>query len=143
MITTKTWKNGSINGLKTSFMLLKIILPVYAAVTILGHTPAISWISRFFEPVMRITGLPGEAAIAFITGALVNIYAAVGIIIALDLTPWQITIIAVMLNISHELIVESAILKKIGVNFFPILVIRLACSFLIGGVLNLIGMAFF
>ncbi len=141
MITTQTWKKGSINGLKTSFMLLKIILPVYAAVTILSHTPVISWISRFFEPVMRITGLPGEVAIAFITGAVVNIYAAVGIIIALDLTTWQITTIAVMLNISHELIVESAILKKVGINIFPILMIRLGCSFLIGSLLNIIGMA--
>lgn len=90
---------------------------------------------------MRITGLPGEAAIAFITGAVVNIFATIGIIIALDFTPWQITIIAVMLNISHELIVESAILKKTGITIFPILMIRLSCSFLIGSLLNVIGMA--
>jgi len=143
MITRETWKNGAVNGFKTSLMLLKIIVPVFAAVTILGHTPVIGYISRFFEPVMQFTGLPGEAAIAFVTGAVVNIYAAIGIIIALNMTPWEITTIAVMLNLSHELVVESAVLKKTGIKIIPIVFIRLTAAFLVGGTMNLAGKYFF
>ncbi|MCF8069754.1 MAG: hypothetical protein K9L30_14335 [Desulfobacterales bacterium] len=143
MITRKTWKKGTLNGFKTSFMLLKIIVPVFAAVTILGHTPVIGYISGVFGPIMRFTGLPGEAAIAFVTGAVVNIYAAIGIIIALNLTPWQITTIAVMLNLSHELVVESAILKKTGIKVFPIIMIRLLSAFLVGGAMNAMGKLIF
>jgi len=112
---------------------------VYAGVTVLGHTPVIGWVSELFAPVMRFTGLPGEAAIAFITGALISMYAAIGIIIALPLTPWQITTLALMLNLCHELFVETAVLKKIGVVVWPIVVIRLGSAFLVGGIMNIIG----
>lgn len=142
MITVSTWKTGFKSGLKTSAMLLKIILPVYVFVTILGYTPVIKWMAAIFEPVMKLTGLPGEAAIAFVTGALVNIYAAMGIIMALDLTPYQMTILALMLNFSHELIVESAVLKKAGVNASPVIITRLASAFLVGTAMNYIGKLF-
>jgi len=35
---------------------------------------------------MRFVGLPGEAALAVVMGMFLNFYAAIGIIIALDLT---------------------------------------------------------
>ena len=54
MITAQTWKNGAVNGLSTSYMLLKIIIPVYALVTILNHTPVIGWVARYFEPAMNL-----------------------------------------------------------------------------------------
>jgi spore maturation protein SpmB len=139
MITLQTWKRGAANGLKTSVMLLKIIIPVYAGVTILGHTPVIGWISKLFAPVMSFTGLPGEAAIAFVTGAFVSNYAAIGIIIALHLSPWQITTIAVMLNFSHELFVETAVIKKTGINIWPIVAVRLGSAFLVGGLMHIVG----
>lgn len=142
MITLETWKRGAFNGLKTSWMLLKIILPVFAAVTILGHTPVISWLSRLFTPIMNFVGLPGEAAIAFVTGAFVNIYVAIGITIALHLSPWEVTTLAIMLNLSHELFIESAVLKKTGIIVWPIAAMRLMNAFLAGVLMNLIGCRF-
>ena len=139
MITAQTWKNGAVNGLSTSYMLLKIIIPVYALVTILNHTPVIGWVARYFEPAMNLVGLPGEAAIAFTTGALINVYAAMGVIMAMNLNWYQMTIMALMLNFSHELIVEGAILKKAGIKIWPIITVRLTCSFLVGAIMNLIG----
>ena len=142
MITINTWKTGTVNGLKTSLSLLKIIIPVYAVVSILGHTPVIPWLSNLFAPLMNFTGLPGEAAIAFVTGALVSMYAAIGIIAALNLTPFQITTLAVMLNFAHELIVETAVLKKAGIAIGPVLTIRFLSAFLVGGLMNVIGQTF-
>jgi spore maturation protein SpmB len=139
MITAQTWKQGSINGLKTWVMLMKIILPIYVCVALLGRTPAIAWVSKLFAPVMGLTGLPGEAAIAFITGALISMYAAIGIIIALPLTPWQLTTLALMLNLCHELFVETAVLKKIGIVVWPVVLIRIGGALLVGGLMNLAG----
>ena len=139
MITVQTWKNGVTNGLTTTWMLLKIIIPVYVALTILNHTPVVGWVAGFFESFMGLTGLPGEAAIAFVTGALINVYAAMGMILAMNLDWYQMTILAVMLNISHELIVEAAVLKKTGIRVWPILVIRLGGAFLAGMLMNLAG----
>ena len=139
MISAKTWKNGFNNGVKTSFLLLKVILPVFALIKILEHTPVIGWIAQFCDPLMRFVGLPGEAALAVVTGMFLNFYAAIGIIIALGLTAWQITIIAVILSCCHELVIETAIIKKTGIQAWPILAIRLATALFAGVTLNLIG----
>ena len=139
MITAKTWKNGFANGLKTSFLLLKVIIPVFALIKVLEHTPVIGWISQFCDPLMRFVGLPGEAALAVVTGMFLNFYAAIGIIIALGLTAWQVTIIAVILSCCHELVIETAIIKKTGVRAWPILGIRLATAIGAGVILNLVG----
>ena len=139
MITAKTWKNGFANGLKTSFLLLKVIIPVFALIKVLEHTPVIGWISQFCDPLMRFIGLPGEASLAVLTGMFLNYYAAIGIIIALGLTAWQITIIAVILSCCHELVLETAIIKKTGIRAWPILGIRLATALGAGVVLNLFG----
>ena len=139
MITAKTWKNGFANGLKTSFLLLKVIIPVFALIKVLEHTPVIGWIAQYCDPLMRFVGLPGEAALAVVTGMFLNFYAAIGIIIALGLTAWQITIIAVILSCCHELVIETAIVKKTGIRAWPILGIRLATAFGAGVLLNVFG----
>ena len=139
MITRQTWKKGAIDGLRTSYMILKIIIPVYALVTVLSHTPVIAWTSGLFEPVMGLAGLPGEMAIAFVTGALINIYAALGIIIAADLTGFQLTTIGLMLCFSHELIVETAVLKKTGITVWPLVLFRLGASLLAGVLMHAAG----
>jgi hypothetical protein len=137
LITTITWKNGFANGLKTSFLLLKVIIPVFALIKVLEHTPVIGWISQFCDPLMRFFGLPGEAALAVVTGMLLNFYAAIGIIIALGLTAWQLTIIAVILSCCHELVIETAVIQKTGIRAWPILGIRLATALGAGVMLNL------
>jgi len=139
LITAKTWKNGFTNGLKTSFLLLKVIIPVFALIKVLEHTPVIGWISQYCDPLMHFVGLPGEAALAVVTGMFLNFYAAIGIIIALGLTAWQITIIAVILSCCHELVIETAIIKKTGIRPWPILGIRLATALGAGVILNLFG----
>ena len=139
MITKDTWKRGITDGLKTTITLLKVALPVFAVIKVLEHTPVIVWISKIFDPLMRFVGLPGEAALAVVTGMLFNFYAALGIILALGLTAWQITIMAVILSCCHELVLETAIIKKTGISAWPILAIRLVTAFGAGAVLNLVG----
>jgi hypothetical protein len=70
---------------------------------------------------------------------LLNFYAALGIILALGLSAWQITIMAVMLSCCHELVLETAIIKKTGIPAWPVLTIRLVTAFGAGAVMNLVG----
>jgi hypothetical protein len=139
VVTAKTWKNGFSNGLKTSFVLLKVIIPVFIAIKILEHTPIIGWVSKLCDPLMGFIGLPGEAALAVVTGMFLNFYAVIGIIMALDLTAWQITIVAVILCCCHELVIETAIIKKTGIRVWPIMAVRLSSAIAAGAGLNLIG----
>ena len=125
--------------MKTALALLKVILPVFAVIKVLEHTSVIGWLSKVFDPLMGFVGLPGEAALAVVTGMLFNFYAALGIILALGLSAWQITIMAVMLSCCHELVLETAIIKKTGISAWPILAIRLLTAFSAGAVMNLAG----
>ena len=69
-----------------------------------------------FKPVMSTLGLPGEASLIIILGYFLGTYAGLGAIAAMELNTVQITTIAIMLSISHSLISETAIVKKLGAS---------------------------
>jgi hypothetical protein len=66
-------------------------------------------------------------------------YAAIGIIIALSLTSWQITTLAVMLTLCHELFVETAVIKKANITVWPLVLLRLLSACFAGWFMNLLG----
>lgn len=133
-----TLKNGILSGLKTTWLLAKIIIPVYFFITFLKHTPVLDWISNLFAPIMQVVGLPGEAAIVLVLGNAINLYAALGAVASLTLTGKQITIIAVMLSFSHSLFMETAVAKKTGISATFVVIIRFALAIFSGIILNIL-----
>lgn len=129
---------GAKSGLKTTWELTKIIVPVYFIVTFLKHTFLLEFISDIFKPFMNVVGLPGEAAIVIVLGNMVNLYAAIGAIATLTLTAKEITIIAVMLSFSHSLFMETAVARKTGMNVLIVLVIRFSLAIASGIILNIL-----
>jgi hypothetical protein len=87
---------------------------------------------------MSLVGLPGEAVLALLTGYLLNIYGALGVIASLDLGIREITILGTMLGLAHSLIIEAAVIRKIKGKLIPLISLRLVTSILAGVVLNLI-----
>lgn len=117
METTKlanSMKTGLKNGVETTIMLSKVLIPVYFVVTFLKHTPILDGLAMIFQPLMKMFGLPGEAAIVLVLGNTINLYAAIGMMKAISLDAYQITTLALMLSFSHSLIVETAVVKKTG-----------------------------
>ena len=112
-------------GLDTTWMLVKVTLPVYVAVSLLGATPALGWVARACEPLMGLFGLPGEAAMVLVVGNALNLYAAIGAMKALSLTHAQVTILALMLSFSHNLFVETALCRKLGLSIPLVVGVRL------------------
>ncbi|AEE15179.1 nucleoside recognition domain protein [Thermodesulfobium narugense DSM 14796] len=129
-------KVGFNRGLITTFNLAKIVVPVFFVVTILKATPVMYYLDVSFSPFMKYFGLPGEASLVLITGYLLNIYSAVGVIMGLNLNPREITILATMVLIAHSLILEGVICSRIGVNPFFITIFRISTSFIVGFCLN-------
>jgi hypothetical protein len=62
---------------------------------------------------MAAFGLPGEAALVFVLGMALNIYAAVAACAGLDLSAGQATTIALVLGFAHNLFVEGAVLLRL------------------------------
>lgn len=114
------------------------MVPVYIAVALLKLTPVIDYISDLFKPFMIYFGLPGSTALALVTGTFVNIYAALAITAGLGLSAREVTILAVMLGISHSQIMEGAILIKMKSKPFLVMSARVVFSFIMGLLLNLI-----
>ncbi|ACX51286.1 nucleoside recognition domain protein [Ammonifex degensii KC4] len=134
----KVFCRGLCKGAITTWKLVKVTVPIYVTVTLLKHTPFLSWLASLCSPLMHNFGLPGEAALALVMGNVLNIYAAVGVIASLSLSAREVTILGIMLLLSHNLPTESAISAQIGVN--PLLMgsFRLATALGVGLLLNLV-----
>jgi len=132
MVTLDTFKRGFNNGVKTLIDLSKLMIPVYIGVQLLSVSGLLTIIARFFAPVMSWFGLPGEASLTLIVGYFSGIYAALGTLAAIKLTGFQATTIAIMISIAHNLISETAVVKKLGVSATASVVVRVFFSVLFG-----------
>lgn len=132
------WGKGIQAGFYTTWLLGKIIFPVTFIITVLGYTPVLPKVIDMIAPVMKLLGLPGEAAVPLVLGNVLNLYAGIGAILSLDLTVKEVFIIAVMLSFSHNLFVESGVAMKVGVKLWVVLVVRLGLAFLSAIIINLV-----
>jgi hypothetical protein len=137
-----TLKRGFLNGLSVTYSMVKIIVPFYVAIEFLKQTGVIHTISEWFRPFMGIFGLPGESALGLMAGYFINLYAAVAVITPLRLSTKDMTIIALMLGISHSLPLETGVTKQTGVNAWLLMSVRIFLSLLSGATLNLIWKLF-
>ncbi|MDD4631478.1 MAG: nucleoside recognition protein [Proteiniphilum sp.] len=123
---------------RTTLWLLKIILPISLLVRFLDYYGGLAYMADFLDPVFVYMGLPGSTAIIFITSIFLPLYAPLAIITSMTITLRELTILALMCQISHNLPVESAIQAKTGTSFRAMSVLRIVTSILTGIVLNLI-----
>lgn len=137
MVTVDTLKRGLYKGLSTTWVLSKVVVPIYVLVTFLSFTPVLAKIAELCEPFMKYVGLPGEASLALVVGNALNIYAALGVITSLHLNPREVTIIAMMLLMSHTIFVESAVAGKCGINPYLIAALRMVLAIISGIILNI------
>ena len=126
------------NALKTAIWIIRIIIPVSFVVTLLDFYGVIEWISAYTAPLFQLIGLQGNAAIVYFSSLFLPLYAPIAIIATLPLTLREITILALMCLITHNLPIECAVQRRSGTPFWQTLVIRLTFSILGGILLNLI-----
>ena len=126
------------NSLKTALWIIRIIIPVSFIVTLLDFYGIIEWISAYTAPLFQLIGLQGNAAVVYFSSLFLPLYAPIAIIATLPLTLREITILALMCLITHNLPIECAVQRRSGTPFWQTLVIRLTFSILGGILLNLI-----
>lgn len=122
------WREGLKSGLRTTWVLGKIIFPVTLAVSVLQYTAVYDVLLSGLTPVMALLGLPNEAAVPLVLGNLLNLYAAIGAILTMELTVKQVFILALMLSFSHSLPVEAAVCRRIGVSVSLVVGFRVALA---------------
>ncbi|MGE0079524.1 MAG: nucleoside recognition domain-containing protein [Bacteroidales bacterium] len=134
----KCVKDAMPKAIKTAIWILKITLPVSLAVSILNYFGLIQLVTQYLTPAFNLIGLRGEASLAFVTGVLLNIYSVIAVLSQLTLDLREITIIAVMSLIAHNLIIETTIQGKTGSKVWHMVVLRVGAAFIAAAILNLI-----
>ncbi|MDD2425818.1 MAG: nucleoside recognition domain-containing protein [Bacteroidales bacterium] len=124
------------NALKTCWWLIKVTVLVSVGISILRYFNILPWFSGLIGPLFSLMGLPGEAALAYVTGYFVNVYSAIAVIVTLNLDVRAITILSVMVLCSHNMITETAVQKKTGSSAVRMVIVRTLSAFILGLVLN-------
>ncbi|MDM8542870.1 iron transporter [Desulfococcaceae bacterium HSG9] len=127
-----TLKSGLKSGLKKGqggfLWMLKILIPISFATMLIDQSGLLNKIDFLIEPVMRLLSLPAMAALPLIIGMLTGLYGAIASMAFLPLNTDQMTLIAIFVLISHNLIQEGVIQGKSGIHPVPATLIRLAAS---------------
>ena len=122
-------RSGFTTALRTILFLLRIIVPVTLLVALLDWFGVLAWIAHLMSPVMGLVGLPGGAALILISSVFLNIYSAIAVAIGMPLDMRAATIIAIMCLTAHNLIVETAVMKKTGSSGVKMVLLRIGAAF--------------
>ena len=126
------------SSIKTCIWMIEITVGVSFAMMLLKYFNILPWISDLISPIFKYFGLPGSAALAYLSGYFVNCYSAIAVISSLEMDWRAVTIIATMVLCSHSMILETAVLRKTGASAVRMVVVRTLTALALGFILNLI-----
>jgi len=116
MLPKSLVKQSIQKALASSWIVIKLVIPIYILADVLYYYNLLAYISFLVEPFTSFLGLPAETSLAIISGMFLNLYAAIAFAAPLDMNTHQWTVLAVFLGVCHSLVVESAIMKKVGIS---------------------------
>lgn len=121
-------KTGTQKGWHGFLWMLKIIVPISFLTVLLQYSGWINKINFILEPCMNLLSLSPIAAFPLIVGMLTGIYGGIAAMVVLPLTTNEMTLIAIFLLTSHNLIQEGIIQSQSGLKPFKATLFRLAAS---------------
>lgn len=130
-------------SLKSSWTILKLIVPIYILADLLFYFNLLSYITFIFKPIVTLLELPQEAALAIVSGLFLNLYAAIAFAAPLGLGAKEWTVLAVFLGIVHALLVETEIMKRLGLSRLYSICLRLGVGLLVGGITAKLPLSWF
>jgi spore maturation protein SpmB len=134
----RTLYDGARKGLTATGKLMLIIVPVFTVMAILKYAGILTEIANWCRPAMKYFGLPGDAALALVLGNFLNLYSALGDMASLTMTRAQVTILALILLISHSQILESSVFFQMKTKYGVLWAIRLVTGLLAGYALHFV-----
>jgi hypothetical protein len=109
--------------------LLKIIVPVSFATGLLVYSGVIYKLDFLLTPVMTWMGLPASGALVIIAGIFTGIYGTVAALSVMPFAMEHMILLAVFTLICHNLIQESMVQGRSGINPFFAALFRLGAAF--------------
>ena len=134
--------NISQETIKIFWVLFKVIFPVVILIRILELMGAITYLSKFLEPLTSFIGIDGSLGLVWMAAILVNIYAGMAAFASLqaifDYTIAETTILGLIILIAHSLPIEVAIARQSRVSGIFNLLFRVINAVIAGNIRNFI-----
>ncbi len=115
-------------------------------IKILKMTGLVTILGKILEPLMVLTGVPGEMGLAWASALATNLYGGVIVFVSLaadvDMTVAQATVLASIMLMAHGFPVELQISKQAGTRIRAMLLFRFGSALLFGIFLNVFYKAF-
>jgi len=125
-------KAGIIAGIEKGWSgyvwLLRILVPISFLTVLLDYSGLIQKTDFLLAPIMKLISMPAAAAIPLVVGMLTGIYGGIAAMIVLPFSVNQMTLIAIFLLISHNLVQEGMVQGRSGLGPLKATMIRLAAS---------------
>jgi Fe2+ transport system protein B len=121
-------KSGVQKGWSGFVWMLKILVPISFLCVLLEYSGVLYRLNAVLEPLMGLLSLPPMAALPLVIGMATGIYGGIAAMVMLPFSVEQMTLIAIFLLISHNLIQEGIIQAKSGMHILKATLIRLTAS---------------
>ena len=128
---TFNFKEFVSSSLSTAKIILIMVIPYFLLAESLLYFELMPIIAQVFEPLTTLLNLPPEAALALASGVFLNLYAAIAFAAPLDLSVYDWTILGLFLGVLHSIPIESAIMKKLGIDWIKSIVFRTVMAFMV------------
>jgi hypothetical protein len=117
--------SGIHKGWSGFLWMMKILLPVSFLTAALEWSGWIRHLDVLVQPVMTVLYLPAMAALPILIGMLSGVYGAIAAMAVLPFTVEQMTLMAIFVLICHNMIQESVVQAKSGINPIKAILFRL------------------
>jgi hypothetical protein len=129
--------------LKVWLTLLRIMVPIIIIVKVLKELDLIRYAALPLAPFMKLVGLPGDMGLVWATALVNNLYSAIVVYAALardaaPLTAAQVTVLATMMLVAHNMPLELSIARRCGVSFWAQTAVRMGGALLSGACLSVL-----
>ena len=129
MSTRGIFKQGFLAGVRKGWdgfvWMMKILVPITLFTASLEWSGGIRYLDFLVQPVMKLLFLPPMAALPLLIGALTGVYGGIAAMAMLPFTLDQMTLMAIFILIFHNVIQESIIQGKSGIQPLKALLFRL------------------
>jgi len=120
--------------------LLKVMVPAILVVRILDMLGGTQWLAGMLAPLMQFVGLPEPLGLVWATAILTNIFTAIVVFVDvtmhLELSVAQVSVIGILILVSHSVPIEGAVAKMAGVSWRLTISLKLGGGLLLAALVN-------
>lgn len=116
------------------------MVPAIIVVKVLDMFGGTQWLGNMLAPLMQFIGLPEQLGLVWATAMLTNIFTAMVVFVdvtaSLELSVAQVSVVGILILLSHAIPIEGAVAKMVGVSWRITISLKIGGSLLLAALVN-------